>query len=266
MSLSALTSYLSTICGLISPFSSVREQRVVDHVAVVAGDVRGGPDRVDDLEVRVHHRLERDLRARSLQGAANTAAAARSAATRAFDMRMGRSPVGGTEAARCLPGGAQGCQAELAGPDCAANGARRGHFAVRLHPPRQFRIEPVAQAVAQHVDGEVIRASAAPGNRMMHGAIGKKAGLRPSCCPSSESRAACRRRGRRGSPRSASRRRKRMSPARSARARSSAAHDGSRIQWQPRAGRDRRLDIGLLAHGEHHARARGAPRAGSRGP
>src|SRR5262249_48088473 len=39
------------------------EQGVVDHVAVVAADVGGGPDRIDDLEVRVHDRAQRDLRA-----------------------------------------------------------------------------------------------------------------------------------------------------------------------------------------------------------
>jgi hypothetical protein len=33
-----------------------REQRVVDQIAVVAADVRRRPDRVDDLEVRVHDR------------------------------------------------------------------------------------------------------------------------------------------------------------------------------------------------------------------
>ena len=62
VSLSADTSYLSTICGLISPFASVAEQRVVDHVAVVADDVGGGPDRIEDLEVRVHHGPQRLLR------------------------------------------------------------------------------------------------------------------------------------------------------------------------------------------------------------
>ena len=38
-----------------------REERVVDHVAVIARDVCGGPDRVDDLEVGMHHHLERRL-------------------------------------------------------------------------------------------------------------------------------------------------------------------------------------------------------------
>jgi hypothetical protein len=36
-----------------------REQRVVDQVAVVAHDVGGGPDRIEDLEIRMHHDLER---------------------------------------------------------------------------------------------------------------------------------------------------------------------------------------------------------------
>src|SRR5204863_469332 len=31
------------------------EQRVVDHVAVVAAHVRGGPDRIEDRQVRVRH-------------------------------------------------------------------------------------------------------------------------------------------------------------------------------------------------------------------
>ena len=39
-----------------------REERVVDHVAVIAGDVGGGPDRVDDLEVGMHHHLQGGLR------------------------------------------------------------------------------------------------------------------------------------------------------------------------------------------------------------
>jgi hypothetical protein len=36
-----------------------REERVVDHVAVIADDVGGGPDRIDDLEIRVHDGLQR---------------------------------------------------------------------------------------------------------------------------------------------------------------------------------------------------------------
>ena len=40
------------------------KQRVVDHVAVVADDVGRGPDRIDDLEVRVHHGPQRLLRVR----------------------------------------------------------------------------------------------------------------------------------------------------------------------------------------------------------
>ncbi len=38
------------------------EQRVVDHVAVVADDVGGRPDRVEDLQVRVHVDAQRLLR------------------------------------------------------------------------------------------------------------------------------------------------------------------------------------------------------------
>ena len=33
-----------------------REQRVVDQVAVVADDVGGGPDRIEDLQIRMHAR------------------------------------------------------------------------------------------------------------------------------------------------------------------------------------------------------------------
>ena len=36
----------------------LREQRVIDHVAVVADDVGGGPDRIEDLQVRMHHRAQ----------------------------------------------------------------------------------------------------------------------------------------------------------------------------------------------------------------
>ncbi|WP_254281409.1 hypothetical protein [Halomonas sp. TA6] len=35
------------------------EQSIEDHVAVVAGDVRRGQDRVDDPQSRVHHRIDR---------------------------------------------------------------------------------------------------------------------------------------------------------------------------------------------------------------
>jgi hypothetical protein len=38
------------------------EQRVVDHVAVMGGNQRGGPDRIDDLEIRMQRDLERSLR------------------------------------------------------------------------------------------------------------------------------------------------------------------------------------------------------------
>jgi hypothetical protein len=31
------------------------EERVVDHVAVVADDVGGGPDRIEDFQIRMHH-------------------------------------------------------------------------------------------------------------------------------------------------------------------------------------------------------------------
>ena len=38
------------------------KQRVVDHVAVMGGDQRRRPDRIDDLEVRMQRHLERGLR------------------------------------------------------------------------------------------------------------------------------------------------------------------------------------------------------------
>ena len=38
-----------------------REQRVVDHVAVVAGDVGRGRDRIEDAQIRLRHELERLL-------------------------------------------------------------------------------------------------------------------------------------------------------------------------------------------------------------
>ena len=34
------------------------EQRVVDHVAVVAGDMRGGDDRIKNPQARVHDRRD----------------------------------------------------------------------------------------------------------------------------------------------------------------------------------------------------------------
>ena len=42
-----------------------REKRVVDHVAVVAGDVDGGPDRIDDLEIGIHDDAQHRLCARA---------------------------------------------------------------------------------------------------------------------------------------------------------------------------------------------------------
>ena len=39
----------------------LREQRVVDHVAVVADDVGRGPDRIQDLQIRVHDGAQRGL-------------------------------------------------------------------------------------------------------------------------------------------------------------------------------------------------------------
>ena len=50
---------VSTICGCGCELLVHREQRVPHHVAVVAHDVGGGPDRIEDLEVRMHHRLDR---------------------------------------------------------------------------------------------------------------------------------------------------------------------------------------------------------------
>src|SRR5262249_693868 len=40
------------------------EQRVVNHVAVIAHDVGSGPDRIHDLEIRVHDNAQRGLRRR----------------------------------------------------------------------------------------------------------------------------------------------------------------------------------------------------------
>ena len=45
-----------------------REQCVVDHVAVIAGDVGRSPDRIDDLQVGVHHDFEGGLRHRRQSG------------------------------------------------------------------------------------------------------------------------------------------------------------------------------------------------------
>ena len=39
----------------------LREQRVVDHVTVVADDVGRGPDRIQDLQIRVHDDTQRGL-------------------------------------------------------------------------------------------------------------------------------------------------------------------------------------------------------------
>ncbi len=41
-----------------------REQRVVDQVAVVAHDVGGGPDRIEDFQIRVHDHPQRLIRLR----------------------------------------------------------------------------------------------------------------------------------------------------------------------------------------------------------
>ena len=51
-----------------------REQRVVDHRAVIGGDVRGGPDRIERAQVALHHgadgaRARRRLRARDARDA-----------------------------------------------------------------------------------------------------------------------------------------------------------------------------------------------------
>ncbi len=66
VSLSGETSHLSTICGLVCSFSSSAEQRVVDEIAVMGRDQRGGPDRIDDLEVRMHDRPQHRLGGRRL--------------------------------------------------------------------------------------------------------------------------------------------------------------------------------------------------------
>ena len=38
-----------------------REQRIVDHIAVVAADIGRGPDRIDDLQIGMHHHAQRVL-------------------------------------------------------------------------------------------------------------------------------------------------------------------------------------------------------------
>ena len=42
-------------------FLVLREQRVIDHVTVVADDVGRGPDRIQDLQIRVHDSAQRRL-------------------------------------------------------------------------------------------------------------------------------------------------------------------------------------------------------------
>ena len=61
VSLSSLTVHLSTICGWTCRFAVEREQRVVDHHAVVGADQRRGPDRIDNLEIRVQRHFKRRL-------------------------------------------------------------------------------------------------------------------------------------------------------------------------------------------------------------
>ena len=61
VSLSSEVVHLSTICGLICEIAVEREQRVVDHVAVVADDVGRGPDRIEDLEIGMVDDPERRL-------------------------------------------------------------------------------------------------------------------------------------------------------------------------------------------------------------
>jgi len=47
-----------------------REQRVVDEVAVIAGDVSVGPDRVEDFDIGMHDDAQRFLRGGSRKGSA----------------------------------------------------------------------------------------------------------------------------------------------------------------------------------------------------
>ena len=61
VSLSAETVYFSAICGWTLRSASLANSDVVDHVAEVAGDQRGGPDRVEDLDVGVAHHAQRRL-------------------------------------------------------------------------------------------------------------------------------------------------------------------------------------------------------------
>ena len=59
VSLSADTSHLSTICGWTCELLVEREQHVPDEIAEAALDIGGGPDRIEDLQIRVHHRPDR---------------------------------------------------------------------------------------------------------------------------------------------------------------------------------------------------------------
>ena len=45
----------STICGLIRKLLVRAEQRVVHEIAVVARDVGGRPDRIEDLQIGLRH-------------------------------------------------------------------------------------------------------------------------------------------------------------------------------------------------------------------
>ena len=133
------------------------------------------------------------------------------------------------------------------------------------HAPRDARVEPVAQPVADEVDREHDQRQRQP--RAEHGPrrprqIGR--GSRRSCCPRSGSPAACRRPGRTGRPRSGWRRRRCRSPARSAAGRSRAGC-GARGSCA-RACRRRSPPRHRVARGSSaRPSARGARRAAPRG-
>ena len=58
MSLSGLTRKVSTIWGFGIALRVEREERLVDHVAVLLRDVRRRPVRIDPLDLGVHHRAD----------------------------------------------------------------------------------------------------------------------------------------------------------------------------------------------------------------
>ena len=74
-----------------------REQRVVDHRAVVGGDVRGGPDRVERAQVALHHGADGARAGRGLRADDAGSAGKRGCGERALN----ETPAGGVH--RSLP-------------------------------------------------------------------------------------------------------------------------------------------------------------------